>query len=86
MRSGCCVCVYILPITTRQRLGKSPLNVARQRLGKITRIVARQRPGKNPRIVARQRVGRNVTAVTNTHGTVEELLGAWFSMWPVSLS
>jgi hypothetical protein len=47
-------------------------------------IVTRQRIGKNPPIIARQRVGRNVTAVTNTHTTIEELLDASFSMWPVS--
>jgi hypothetical protein len=41
-------------------------------------IVARQRLGKNPLIVARQRLGRNVTAVTNTHATIEELLDASF--------
>jgi hypothetical protein len=35
-------------------------------------------------IVAKQRLGRNVTAVTNTHATVEELLDALFLMWPVS--
>jgi hypothetical protein len=34
--------------------------------------------------VARQRLGTEVTAVTNTHATTEELLGASFSMWPVS--
>jgi hypothetical protein len=37
-----------------------------------------------PSIVARQRLGRNVTAVTNTQATIEELLEASFSMWPVS--
>jgi hypothetical protein len=37
-----------------------------------------------PPIVARQRLGRNVTAVTNTHATVREFLGALFSMWPLS--
>jgi hypothetical protein len=37
-----------------------------------------------PPIVARQRLGRNVTAVTNTHATIDELLDASFSMWPVS--
>jgi hypothetical protein len=47
-------------------------------------IVARQRLGKNLHIVARQRLGRNVTAVTNTHVTIEDLLDASFSMWPVS--
>jgi hypothetical protein len=47
-------------------------------------IVARQRLDKNPHIVARQRLGRNVTAVTNTHATIEELLEASFSMWSVS--
>jgi hypothetical protein len=33
-----------------------------------------------PLIVARQRLGRNVTAVTNTHATIEKLLDASFSM------
>jgi hypothetical protein len=35
-------------------------------------------------IVARRRLGRNVTAVRNTNITIEELLDASFSMWPVS--
>jgi hypothetical protein len=47
-------------------------------------IVARQRLGKNPFIAARQLLDRNVTGVTNTYATIEELLGASFSMWPVS--
>jgi hypothetical protein len=47
-------------------------------------IVARQPLGKIPPIAARQRLGRNVTAVTNTSVTLEELLNASFSMWPVS--
>jgi hypothetical protein len=77
MRSHCCVCVCVClsvypPIVARQRLGKNPL------------IVARQKLGKNVPIVARQRFGRNVTSVTNTHATIEELLEASFSMWPVS--
>jgi hypothetical protein len=38
----------------------------------------------SPPIVARQRLGRDVTAVTNTHAAIEELLDASFSMWPVS--
>jgi hypothetical protein len=67
-----CVCLCIPPIVARQRLGKNPS------------IVARQLLGKNPPIVARQRLGRNVTAVTNTHATIEELLDASFSTWPLS--
>jgi hypothetical protein len=47
-------------------------------------IVARQRFGKNTPIVSRLRLGRNVTAVTNTHATIEELLDASFSVWFVS--
>jgi hypothetical protein len=47
-------------------------------------VVARQRLGKNPLIVARQRLGRNVTALTNIHAPIEELLDASFSMWLVS--
>jgi hypothetical protein len=50
----------------------------------IPPIVARQRPGKNFHIVASQRLGTNVTAVTNKHATIKELLDASFSMWPVS--
>jgi hypothetical protein len=73
-----CACV------TRQRIGKISLIVARERLGKYPPIVDRQRLGKNPPIVARQRLHINVTAVTNTHATIEELLDASFSMWPVS--
>jgi hypothetical protein len=48
------------------------------------RIVARQLLGKNPTNVTRQRLGKNFTAATNTHGTIEELLDASFSMRPVS--
>jgi hypothetical protein len=69
---GVCVCVPVYPpIVARQRLGKNPL------------IVTRQRLGKNPPMVARQRLGINVTAITNTHATIEELSDASFSMWPV---
>jgi hypothetical protein len=50
----------------------------------IPHIVAKQRLGKNPLIVARQWLGRTVTAVTNTHAKIEELLDASFSIWPVS--
>jgi hypothetical protein len=73
MRSRCCVCVCVCipPIVAMQRLGTNLL------------IVARQRLDKNPLIVAKQRLDRNVTAVTNTHATIEELLDASFSMWPV---
>jgi hypothetical protein len=39
-------------------------------------VVARHRFRKNPPVVARQRLDRNVTAVTNTHATIEELLDA----------
>jgi hypothetical protein len=60
------------------------LIVARQRLGKNPLIVARQRLGKNLRIFGRQRLGRNVTEVTNIPATIEELLDASFSMWPLS--
>jgi hypothetical protein len=34
----------------------------------------------HPSIVVRQRLGKNVTAATNTHTTIEELLDAPFSM------
>jgi hypothetical protein len=35
-------------------------------------------------VVVRQQLGRKITAVTNKHATIEELLDASFSMWPVS--
>jgi hypothetical protein len=91
-----CLCLCISPIVARQPLGKSSLIVARLRIDKNSPIVARQRLGKNPLIVAmqwlcknapiiaRQRVGRNVTAVTNIHATIEELMDTSFSMWPAS--
>jgi hypothetical protein len=79
-----CVCVSVYrPIVARQRLGKSPLIVAKQRLSKRPLIVAKQRLGKNANVVSRQRLGRNLTALTNTHETIEECLGS-FSMWAVS--
>jgi hypothetical protein len=75
MRSRCCLCVCLCippPIIARRLLGKNPS------------IVAGQQLGKNPLTVARQRHSGNVTAVTNTHATIEELLDASFPMWPVS--
>jgi hypothetical protein len=79
-----CGCVPVYPlIVARQRLGKNPPIVDMQRFCKNPFIVARQRLGKNPPIVATQRLGRNITAVTNTHATIE-LLDASFSMRPVS--
>jgi hypothetical protein len=50
----------------------------------IPLIVARQRLGKYPLIFGRQRLGRKVAAVTTPHETIEELLDASISMWPVS--
>jgi hypothetical protein len=47
-------------------------------------IVVRQQLGENPPIVTRQRLGINVTEVRNTHVTIEVLLDASFSMWPLS--
>jgi hypothetical protein len=70
-------------IVAQQRLGRSPLIDTRQWLGKNHPIIARQRLGKNPPIIARQWLSRNVTAVTNTHATIEELLDVSFSMWPM---
>jgi hypothetical protein len=47
-------------------------------------IVARQRLCKSRPIIARQRLGRNVTAVMNTHATIEEFLDVSFSVWSMS--
>jgi hypothetical protein len=92
-----CVCVRVSPLSLLSNgsvkiplllLGKGSIKktliVARQWLGKTPLIVARQRLGKNLPIVATQRLGRNVTAITNTHATVETNLETSFSMWPVS--
>jgi hypothetical protein len=74
MKSRCCLCVCLCipPIVARQQLGKNPS------------IVAKKLLDKNLPIVARQRLGTNVTAVTNTHAIIEELLDASLSTWPVS--
>jgi hypothetical protein len=56
----------------------------RVRLCVSSPIGARQRLGNNPLTLARQRLGINVTAITNTHATIEELLDESFSMWSVS--
>jgi hypothetical protein len=45
-------------------------------------IAARKRLGKYPPIVARQRLGRNVTAVTNTHATIEDCWRRRFQCGP----
>jgi hypothetical protein len=57
-----CVCLCILLIVAKQRLGKNHL------------IVARKQVNKNPLIVARQWLCRNVTAVTNTHVAIDEFV------------
>jgi hypothetical protein len=62
----------------------SPVSLLGNGSAKLPLIVARQRLDKNSPTVARQRLGRNVTAVTNTHATIEDLLNSSFSMWPVS--
>jgi hypothetical protein len=81
MRLRCCLC---LPLAL---LGNGSVKVPPSLLGngsvESPLIVARQRLGKNPPIVARQRLGRYVTAGTNTLATIEELLEASFSMWPM---
>jgi hypothetical protein len=74
MRSRWCVCLCVCLSVY------SPLIVGRQGVVKNPLIVARQRFDKNHLVVARQRLGRNVTAVTNTHATIEELLEASFSI------
>jgi hypothetical protein len=66
------VCLCIPPVVARQWLDKNPP------------IFARQWLSKNPPIIAKQRLGRNVTLVINMHATIEKLLDASFSMWPVS--
>jgi hypothetical protein len=73
MRSRCCLCHPInfsMPEPIFMKLD--------------TYIMAPQLISTAYPIVARQRLGRNVTAVTNTRATIQELLDASFSMWPVS--
>jgi hypothetical protein len=86
MRSRCYLCVRARvypPIVARQRLGKNPSLLGNASV-KIPLSLLGNGSAKIPLIVARQRLGTNVTAVTNTHATIEELLDASFSMWPES--
>jgi hypothetical protein len=75
MRSRCSLCVCVC-------VSVYPPFVARQQLGKNPPVVARQRFDKNPLIVARQRLGRNITAVTNTHATIENCWTRRFQCGP----
>jgi hypothetical protein len=89
MRSSCCLCVWVcVSISPLLLLGNDSVKVPLSFLGngsvKIFLSLLGNGSVKNPLIVARQRLGRNVTAVTNAHATIEELLDASFSMWPVS--
>jgi hypothetical protein len=70
MRSRCCLCI--------------PLSLPGNGSVKIPLSLLGNGSVKNPPIFAMQRLGRNVTAVTNTHARIEELLDESFSMWPVS--
>jgi hypothetical protein len=74
MSSRCCLCACLC----------IPLSLLRNGSVKNPLIAARQLLGRSPPIVARQRLGRNVTAIINTHTTIEKLLDASFLMWPVS--
>jgi hypothetical protein len=74
MRSRCCLCVCVcvcmcIPLSL---LGSGSVNSP-------YRCSA-----KHDKNTLSQRLGRNVTAVTNTHTTIEELLDVSFSMWPMS--
>jgi hypothetical protein len=57
-----CVCLCI------------PLSLLRNGLIKVPLPLLAKGSVKIPLIVARQRLGRNVTALVNTHATIEELL------------
>jgi hypothetical protein len=82
MKFGTYTCIMAPgPISTAYLINPSHQSVC---LYVYPPIVVRQRLGKNPPNLVRQRLGRNVTAVTNIHATIEELLDASFSMWPVS--
>jgi hypothetical protein len=85
-RVAVCMCLCIPPPLSSLRNGLVKASLLLLGNGSVKHlIVARQWLGKSPPIVARQRLGRNVTAVTNTHVTIEELLDASFWMSPVSL-
>jgi hypothetical protein len=71
MRSRCCLCIS--PIVARQQLGKSPLLLVGN--GSVKFPLS---------LLGNVSVETLLTAVTNTHATIEELLDASFSMWPVS--
>jgi hypothetical protein len=66
------VCLYVYPLSL---LGNGSVKIPLSLLGNGS---------VKENIVARQRLRTHVTAVTNTHvTTIEELLDASFSMWPV---
>jgi hypothetical protein len=73
MRSHCCVCVYVSPLSLR---GNGSVEVTLSLLGNGSVKITLSLLGK--------RLGRNITAVTNKHATIKELLDSWFSIWPVS--
>jgi hypothetical protein len=74
MRLRCCLCVCLY--TPLSLLGNGSVTIPVSLIGNGSLKILH--------IVASHRLGRNVTAVTNTHATIEELLDASFSMWPVS--
>jgi hypothetical protein len=76
------VCLYT-PIVAKQRLGKNPLPLLGNGSVKIFLSLLGNGSVKYF-FFSRQRLGGNVTAVTNTHATIEEVLSSSFLMWLVS--
>jgi hypothetical protein len=79
MKSLCCLYVCVFPLLTSECLNQSPYPVSTVYFVNPSHQSVCVSP-----TVARQRLGKNVTAATNTHATIEELLDASFSMQSVS--
>jgi hypothetical protein len=83
MRSRCCLCIPTLSLLGNGSV-KIPLSLLGNGSVKIPLSLLGNGSVKIPLSLLGNGSVENVTAVTNTHTTVEELLDASFSMWPVS--
>jgi hypothetical protein len=92
MRSPCCLCVCVSPLSTFEWLNQSLWNLVciSWHLSQSQRDTFINPSHQSvclymyPPIVARLRLGKNFTTATNTQAKIEELLVASFSMPSVS--
>jgi hypothetical protein len=92
MRSPCCLCVYIFPLTnfwmSEPVFMKLGMCITTPELISTAYFINPFHQSVwlyvYPLIVATQRLSKNVTVAMNTHATIEELVDASFSMRSVS--